>query len=165
MTAAPDMNDRRTRLKVKMAETRQELIDVLNGLTEEQFDLPTNNEGWTVYDLAKHLAGAEGGMEAIAHRILQGHTGVNEGFDLERYNAGNIRRRADKKIPELIEELGQSRIRMLQLLDSVTDEQLNLPGHHPYAGYLDLYGLFVVVYKHERMHIKEIQEAIVEKLK
>jgi uncharacterized protein (TIGR03083 family) len=161
----PDMNDRRTRLKVKMAEARQELVAIFNGLTEAQFDLPTSNEGWTVYDLAKHLAGAEGGMEAIAQRILQGHSGVHEGFDLERYNAGNIRRRTDKRIPELIEELNQSRTRMLQLLDSLTDEQLSLPGHHPYAGYIDLYGLFVVVYKHERMHTEEIRAAIAESSK
>ncbi len=159
--AAPlDMNDRKTRLKVKMTEARQELVEVFNSFTPDNMNLPTSNEGWSAYDVACHIAGAEGGMEVIAQRTLLGQPSMVEGFDIHRFNTGGIRKRKEKAVPELLAELDQSRVRMLALLESTTDEQLSLPVEHPTVGKIDLYGLFVVIYRHERQHAAEIKEAI-----
>lgn len=159
----PDLNDRRTRLKYKMAEARQELVSTLLGLTPEQMEYPTRNEGWNIRQVAAHIAAAEGSMEAIGQRILmqdpqQRETVAN--LDLARYNNSLIRRRADKTIPELISELESSRARMLEMLDRASDSDLDLSGSHPAAGEITLYGLFVVIYRHERQHAEDIREAI-----
>ena len=155
-----DMNDRKTRLKVKMTEARQELVKVFNTITPENMNRPTANEGWSAYDVACHIAGAEGGMEVIAQRTLVGQPSMVEGFDIHRFNSGGIRKRKERAIPELIAELDQSRARMFALLESTTDEQLSLPVEHPTVGKIDLYGLFVVIYRHELQHANEIKEAI-----
>ncbi|HEX2913077.1 MAG TPA: DinB family protein [Chloroflexia bacterium] len=160
---APDLNDRRTRLKYKMAEARQELVSTLQALTPEQLSLPTRNEGWNVGQVAAHICAAEGGMEPIAHRILSQEPNQRENaasFDLNRFNNGMIKRRVDKTIPELIEELNTSRARMLEIIDRVSDEELDLPGYHPAAGDITLYGLFVVIYRHERDHAEDIRKAV-----
>lgn len=156
----PGLSDRKTRLKLKMLETRQELVSLLESLTPSQLELPTNNEGWTVYDLACHVAGAEGGMEIIAKRILAKEPSMVSDFDIDRYNAGNIKRRHGKTVAELIEELSLSRARMNAIIDDVTDEQLDLSGQHPTYGDTTLYGLFVIIYRHERIHTEDIKQAI-----
>jgi hypothetical protein len=160
MSAPADISDRRALLRYKIEEVRREVINIFNSLTEEQLKIPTSNEGWTVYDLCCHIAGAGSGMEAIAQRILKGESSMVEGFDINRYNSGNIRRRQGKAIAELIEELNQSRARMNVILTEISEEQLDLPGEHPTVGKVTLYGLFVVIYRHERQHIQEIREAV-----
>lgn len=155
-----DLDDRRQRLKHKMTEARQELVQLLLSLTPQQLKLPTNNEGWTVYDVAAHIAGAEGGMEVIANRILAHEPSMVPDFDINRFNNGNIRRRQGKTMPQLVDELNASRVRMLALLDNVTEEQLDLPGKHPTAGETTLYGLMVVIYRHERTHADDIRQAL-----
>lgn len=155
-----NLEDRKTRLKYKMGEARQELVTLLESLTPAQMELPTNNEGWTVYDVACHIAGAEGGMEVIAQRMLAQEPSMVPGFDIDRYNAGNIKRRRGKTVPELVEELNNSRVRMLAILDKTSDSQLDLPGQHPTYGDTTLYNLFVIIYRHERIHTEDIRQAI-----
>ncbi len=160
---SPDLNDRRTRLKQKMAEAREELVSTLKSLTPEQFNLPTRNEGWSVREVAAHIASAEGGMEPILHRILNREPNQREtagDFDLERYNNSRIRKRNDKTIEGLLEELQVSRDRILPILDRLTEEDLDTSGYHPVAGDINLYGLFVVIYRHERTHTADIQQAL-----
>jgi uncharacterized protein (TIGR03083 family) len=155
--------DRRTRLKHKMAEARQELVAVLQALTPEQLELPTHNEGWNVAQVAAHISAAEGGMEVIARRILDREPNqrkTHQSFDLDRFNNSMIKRRIGKTIPELIQEMETSRVRMLEILDQATDEDLEATGYHPYAGDINLYGLFVVIYRHEREHANDIKQAI-----
>src|SRR4051812_24608019 len=94
-----DLNDRRTRLKYKMAEARRELVETLEALTPEQLELPTHNEGWNVGQVAAHIAAAEGSMEVIARRILNREPNqreTNQDFDLDRFNNSMIRRRTGK---------------------------------------------------------------------
>ncbi len=162
-TTAPDLSDRRTRVKIKMTETRQELIKLLQTLTPEQLELATRNEGWNVRQVVAHVCQAEGSMEPIGRRILEQdpkQREIAEGIDLARYNNSQIKRRLEKSIPELIEELNASRVKVLEILERASDADLDLQGYHPAAGDITLYGLFVVVYRHERDHIEDIQLAI-----
>ncbi|NWJ48370.1 MAG: DinB family protein [Chloroflexi bacterium] len=159
-TTQPDLSDRKTRLKYKMEEARRDLVDTIKNLTDEQLKLPTANPGWTIYDMLCHITGAEGGMEIIAQRILSGEQTMVEGFDINRFNAGQVKKRQGKLVADMIEELNQSRARMMAVLDSATDEQLSLRGQHPAAGEIDLYGLYVVIYRHERDHTENIKEAL-----
>ncbi len=159
----PDLSDRHERLKFKMAQARQELLATLQNLTPAQLELPTRNEGWSVGQVAAHIAGAEGGMEVIAQRILAQDPQQREtaaGLDIDRYNASMLRRRVGKSIPELQAELEASRSRMLAFLERVGEADLDLPGLHPAYGETTLYGLFVIIYKHERIHTEDIQQAL-----
>ncbi len=163
--AIPNLDDRRTRLKYKMDEARRDFIALLQSLTPAQMELPTRNEGWNVRQVAIHAVQAEGSMEPIARRIWEQdpkQREVAESIDLSRYNNSMIKRRADKTIPELIEEMQASRVRMLEILDQLSDSDLDLPGYHPAVGEINLYGLFVVVYRHERQHLEDIQQAVAE---
>jgi uncharacterized protein (TIGR03083 family) len=151
--------EKRTVLKAKLAETRAFLLETLANIKAESYNLLTVNEGWTVRDVAAHIAGAENSMKVIAERILAKEPTIVAGFDLARFNAGNIKRRADKTTADLIEELQQSRVIMLAILDSATDEQLDLPGEHPAYGSTTFYGLFEIIANHEKLHADEIRSA------
>lgn len=162
-TVRPNLDDRRTRVRVKMEEARHELVDLLQSLTPEQMELPTRNEGWKVRQVVIHIAQAEGGMLPIAQRILERDPQQRElaqSIDLARYNNSMIKRRTDKTVPELIEELNTSRAKVNELLAQVSDSDLDLPGYHPAVGEITLYGLFVVIYRHERDHAEDIRQAL-----
>ncbi len=159
----PDLEDRRSRLKFKMYEARQDLMSVLQALQAADLERPTRNEGWNVGQVAAHIAGAEGGMQFIAERMLvrdPQQRQIAQGLDLTRYNNSMIKRRAGLTIEKLVEELGQSRTSMLALLDQATDTDLDHTGYHPAYGETTLYGLFVIIYRHERDHAADIRAAL-----
>ena len=155
-----DLSDRRQRIKHKMEQARTELVELLLSLTPEQMKLPTRDEGWSVFDVAAHIAGAEAGMEVIGRRILAREPSMVPNFDIERFNAGGIKKRQGKTMQDFVDELKKSREKINALLDSATDEQLDYEGEHPTVGKTTFYGLLVVIYRHERIHTEDIKAAL-----
>lgn len=154
------VSERQAALKAKMMASRLFLVTTFLRIQESELDMPTANEGWTVGNVAAHIAGAEGSMKVLAERILAQEPTIVSGFDLTRFNEGNIRRRAGKTINELLQELEQSRAQMSGILDNCSDEQLDLPGEHPAYGQTTLFGLFEIIANHEQQHAEEISHAI-----
>ena len=61
---------------------------------------------------------------------------------------------------ELLDSLSSSRVDTLALLDSLTEEQLNVRGMHPAGFETSVAGVFRVMARHERGHGQEIALAL-----
>lgn len=94
MDDAPPLDD--AEIFAACARLRRELADWLPTLTPEQLDTPSLCAGWTVRDVAGHLAAAV----ALPLRALLVQT-VRSRFDLHRANAELARRFAARPLPEL----------------------------------------------------------------
>ena len=66
------------------------------------------NEGWTVRDLLTHLTTSESGFVPTLRRMAAGEGGVPADFDPNRWNAGQLRRRAEHAPEQLRAELERS---------------------------------------------------------
>lgn len=158
------VSSRKEAIKAKMDEKRRQLIEAIEAITPEQRSLPTNNEGWTVWDVAVHIAAAEGGMQPIAQRIMEKTPNQKElfaGFDVDLYNESGLKKRRHLEKAELLQMLADSRARMYALLDDAKDSDLDLPGYHPVAGDVTLQKLFEIIAWHEGLHAKEIKQSLV----
>jgi hypothetical protein len=82
-----------------------------------------------VRDLLTHLTTSETGFVSTIRRMSAGEGGVPADFDPNRWNASQLRRRAEATPSSLQAELDQSHQDMLALLDSLDDAALDRHGH------------------------------------
>ena len=103
----------------------QELIDVLETLAPEEWDLPTPCPGWSVHDLAAHILGDEVGQLSMGrddyHTLLISAndwtelvTGLN---DLNEQWVTAMRRVSPQLMIDLLKSMGEQVNRYLQSLD------------------------------------------------
>ena len=146
-------------LVAKLNKERERLLAALEGvdatLAARRFE---GTEGWTsIHDAVRHVASAEASMLTVAERTVAGTYQRIEGFDLNRFNARQVEKRAQQTWEESLAELNQVRSKSLAALETWTDEQLALPTFHPVWGDVDVAGLFRIIAIHDGLHRKDIE--------
>jgi hypothetical protein len=99
---------------------------------EREWALAIYSEGdmWSAADVLRHLTEAERGMTRLIEIIIQGGEGVPAGFDLNRYNAGAVRRSRSLSVDDLINSMRANREALLVLIAGLTDTDLERVGRH-----------------------------------
>ncbi|MFQ6058123.1 MAG: DinB family protein [Anaerolineae bacterium] len=150
-------------LRQKLTAEREALLASLAGLSEAKLDQRFEDvEGWTsVGDILRHLAGAERGMLTVAQRCARGKPPPDyTGFDLDRYNARQVEKRAAQSVAQTLDEMAASRAELLNFLDGLTEAQLAMPARHPIFGDVTVGQLLRIIASHEGMHRKDIRKLL-----
>ena len=157
-------NDKKTRVAEKLSAARSDLFQFARDLHEGDWTRPiyTHGEEWTAQDVLRHLAWAEGGMTRLIQQIRQGHKGVAEDFDLDRYNAGGVEKLKEKTPAELMAMMDENRERTLQLLEELSDKELALEGRHASGNIMSVEAILRLIGLHERQHLRDLQQSLTE---
>lgn len=121
--------ERKDVLREELVSAQRDLINLLDRLGADDWARATPNEGWTIRDLLVHLSTAESGFVGTLRRMAAGEGGVPGDFDPNRWNASQLRRRADSSPEQLRSELEAAHVQMLALLDSLDEVALGQVGH------------------------------------
>jgi len=151
---------RREELRARLAHGRETFLVAVAALDEAALARPVWAEGgtWTARELIGHVSYAETGMQPLIAGGVVGNAPVPPAdFDIDRYNAGNLRRARAQTIPELLARLDDSRQETLRLLAILTARELDLPVQHPVAGPTTVEGIFRIIAYHERLHAKDLR--------
>lgn len=155
--------DKKAEYTEKLTQARTELLNLLNSLSEEQLHTAVISEGqtWTPLDLVAHLLENERGMSIHVHKIRNGRETVPEGFDLEKWNAG-LKERAGTLPPlkEMLNELAQVRVKTLEVLESLSDEEWGLQGRHPNRGVVSIEQYYEIMAGHDTWHANDIKKGL-----
>jgi hypothetical protein len=146
-------------LRAKLTTERERLMEALAGVDGElaarRFE---GTDGWTsIHDTLRHVASAEASMMIVAARTVDGTFKPVEGFDLNRFNARQVEKRASLSWDDSLDELQTVRTKTLNLLDEWTDEQLAMPTVHPVWGDTTVGGLFRIIAIHDTLHRKDVE--------
>jgi uncharacterized protein (TIGR03083 family) len=154
--------DKKTVWKNKLSKSRAALNSLLDQLSAEQWQTTVFSEGnnWTVRDVVAHLVDSEKGMSIHIHKIRKGRETVPESFDLNQWNAGVKDRAGDASPDELRQALLAGRAKLLDGLNSLTDDEWTLTGRHPFRGVITLEQYYETIAAHEVIHAKDIKEAL-----
>lgn len=146
----------------RLAESRAELLAVLNMLQPVQWQSPVFSEGdtWSVSTVVAHLIESERAMSIHIHRIRKGEETVPEGFDIDRWNAGLKERIDDQHAHDLIALLQATRAKTLEVMASLKDEEWALTGRHPRRGAITVEQYYETMADHELGHARDIRQAI-----
>ena len=131
----------------------------LAALPPEAWDRPVTEE-WAVRDVVAHLIRAEEALTAVCRRFLEGRPLRLEGFDLDRWNREQVALLRDRPPEALREGLAQARRATLAFLADRTEAELEVQGVHPVFGQVPIRLILRQIYRHERNHRRQIQEAL-----
>jgi uncharacterized protein (TIGR03083 family) len=155
-------------LDARVAAIRQDLTDAQSRLRKALERVgpddwsrhsPTN-EGWTIQNLLTHLSTAETGFVPTLKRMSEGQGGVPQDFDPNRWNAGQLRRRAENNPEQLRIDLEAAHAAMLSLLDTLDDTALDQRGHLSSGVDGSTEDCFRLVADHKRAHTQDIEAAL-----
>jgi len=152
-------NNDRARIRARLEEARQELLDVLGKITPDTEVKSTENPAWTVHDIAAHVTLSERGLQATIQRFLEG-VELPADFSLDVWNERQVKKAQARTLANMIAGLTASRKETLELLESLTDEQMAVEGMHPAGFRTTVAGVFKVMAYHERLHGAEMARAL-----
>jgi hypothetical protein len=138
-------------------------MTILKSISPEQWERPAPSESdapWKARDVLAHLAVSEGGQLGQITRCLAGEVTVPTDFDLNRFNRGSVRKRADKTPAELIQEIETGHAQVLEALARVSEADLDKTGRHARGDTLTVEQFFIRITEHRREHAEELQRAL-----
>lgn len=154
-------HDRKSAIRQDLVSAQRDLCDLLDRLgPDDWLRAGPANEGWTIRDLVTHLTTSETGFVPTLRRMARGDGGVPTDFDPNRWNASQLRRRAEIPADQLRPELEKSHAEMLELLDSLDETALNHRGHLSSGVEGSTEDNFRLVASHKREHTEQMRAAL-----
>jgi hypothetical protein len=114
---------------------------------------------WTVHSILAHLVSAEGYLQLMIADILRGGPGAPPGVDIDAINATEVAALTRFTPAELIEKLAAVRAATVELVAAFSEEDLDRRGHHPVLGDISLDDFVKLIYRHDKMHMRDVQHA------
>ena len=151
---------RQSAIREDLVTAQRDLLEVLDQVAADDWLRASPNEGWTVRDLLVHLTTSETGFVSTLRRMAAGEGGIPADFDPNRWNAGQLRRRADTATDQLRPELESSHSAMLAILDDLDDAALDHRGHMSSGIDGTTEDNFRLVASHKRTHTQDIRTAL-----
>ncbi len=156
------MSERKVAIRRHLEQTRAEVLAIASQLREDDWEKPVQGEGgkWTARQVLAHLAAAEIGQMSRIQRVLAGERYMPEGFNLDVWNERQIQKRENQRVEDILKDLEASRQALLQLLDSLSEEQLDIEGQHAIGAMMTVEQMFYHLGNHERDHAAELRQAL-----
>jgi uncharacterized protein (TIGR03083 family) len=153
-------SDRKASIRQDLVDAQEALRSVLDSVGPDDWLRPSPNEGWTVRDLLVHLTTSESGFVPTLRRMAAGQGGVPTDFDPNRWNAGQLRRRAEVDVAQLRPELESAHTAMLDVLAEADETALNQRGYMSTGEEGSLEDNFRLVAMHKRTHTEDMRAAL-----
>jgi uncharacterized damage-inducible protein DinB len=137
-------------------------IAFFNSLKDDNWEIAVYTEGseWTVQNVLAHFVSAEQGFIRLFRDILSGGEGASDDFDIDRYNAKQQELIKDISRQELVKLFKASRFEMISLVSSLSTDDLQREGRHPFLGLTTLGEMIKMVYRHNQIHHRDLRKLI-----
>jgi uncharacterized damage-inducible protein DinB len=156
------MSSRMDDILHQLDQTRHTLRSVLDHLQIDDWEKTIQDEDqkWTVRQIVSHLFDAQRGMTGQISKISVGEEVIPPDFDLNRWNRRAVEKQADKTPQELVAGLEDGRTALKQVLNGLTDEQLDKRGRHSSLQIMSVEEIIRQIATHEADHARIIAEKL-----
>jgi hypothetical protein len=121
---------------------------------------PSTEGAWTVHSVLAHLVSAEGYIRLMMANVIAGGPAAPPGVDVDAINAAEVASLGRLSPADLIDRLRESRADSIALTASFTDDDLDRRGNHPLLGEMPLEDFVKLIYRHDKMHMRDVQHAL-----
>jgi pimeloyl-ACP methyl ester carboxylesterase len=121
------------------------------------WDGPSPAAGWSAHDLLAHVSSTQAVLAATVGSAAQASGLPREPFDADRWNAGQVRRRQERPVADLLEEVSEGTARLEEALHGADlSKRVNIGG---FAG-LPLVDALWSLLAHQRGHLEELRHSL-----
>lgn len=158
------MPDRREMILKRLADEGAKTAAFFRALTPAQWEQQVYTTGpeWGAHDLLCHFISAERTFAFYNKDLANGGTGVPRDFNIDAFNAKEVKALRDTNHPPetLISEFERQRAETIAIVRQMTDPDLDRIGFHPWFGDSPLENMVKLVYRHNMMHQRDIGKAV-----
>ena len=115
---------------------------------------------WTLRDVFEHLIISETSLQQLFQRIVSTGAGIEDGFNIDQFNAEHTRELSALSMDELSQHYTQTRQRTADFTRNLTDEQLAIRARHPAIGDSALEDMLKLIYLHHSMHMRDVKKSV-----
>ncbi len=149
-------------LAEKLRAEADKFIEIFSALTEDQWKAEVYTEGeiWTVRNMLAHFVTSERGLVKLFESIRTGGAGAADDFSIDRYNESQQRKTKEFTPAELIAQYKEMRANTIAWVSSLTDDELDLQGKHPFLGITSLREMVKMLYIHQQIHYRDLKKSL-----
>lgn len=153
-----ELND----LADKLKSEGERFFALFAGFTDEQWgsEVYTEGETWTIRNVLAHFVTSERGLLKLFERIRTTGEGSSEDFSIDRYNAAQQQRTKDLTPQELLEQYKATRSDAIAWTLSLSPEELEKQGRHPFLGMTTLREMLKMLYIHNLTHYRDMKKVL-----
>ena len=153
-----ELNDLADKLKTE----GDKFVTLFAGLTDEQWqaELYTEGEIWTIRNVLAHFVTSERGLLKLFERIRSTGEGSSEDFSIDRYNAAQQQKTRQLTPPELLEQYKAIRSEAITWTLSLSEEDLEITGRHPFLGMTTIREMIKMLYIHNLTHYRDMKKVL-----
>jgi hypothetical protein len=156
------MPDNAQALADRLHEEGRRVVKFFNQLTPEQWKVviyPQQSD-WTMHHLLAHFVSAEIGRQELVENVYNGGEGAPQQFDIDRFNQIEVERLSKQSSHDLIRSFTQIREKLVELVSSMSEQELNRVGRDPYLGQVGLIEMIKLTYLHLQIHLRDARRCL-----
>ena len=156
------MADIRETILKRLAAELEITITAFSELAPEDWSLTVYTDGaaWTPREILAHQITTEIAIRALVENILAGGAGAPENFQIQRFHEEQAAARAGRGAEDLYAEFRAARAAMIATVERMAPEDFARTGRHPWFGQAALEDVLKLVYRHNMLHVRDIQHAV-----
>jgi hypothetical protein len=155
------MGDRKDDIIEKLKRQRDASIAWFRSLSPEALSAQVcEDPDWKVKDVLAHFVTIEESMQWVFENMLQGGPGSPADFDVNRFNRSQPKKLSGLSVEELIHRFASVRAHTIDLVASMSDEDLDREGRHAYHGQGTLERFVRWAYEHAEEHEADIRRVL-----
>lgn len=149
-------------LSQKLMKEGQRSLAFFESIHDEQWDtvVYSDETSWTVNSILSHFLATEIGILSLVRDILSGGNGAIEDFDLNLFNNRKVNALEFTSIDELLDRFRAAREDTIKLVQSMSQDDLQKSGRHPWLGVTTLEVIIRLMYQHNQIHQRDIRRII-----
>lgn len=156
------MPDTPEHLAGRLAEEGLKTQEFFNGISADQWDIQVYSDGtqWTLRQILTHFVSSEESFTRLFENILMGGEGAPEGFDIDVYNERKVLQLQEMTVVEKMKRFKGARQRNIELVNSMTADDLLREGRHPFLGVAPLADMIKLIYRHNQIHQRDMRRKL-----
>jgi hypothetical protein len=153
-----ELND----LADKLKSEGERFYSLFSGFSDNQWtsEVYTEGETWTIRNVLAHFVTSERGLLKLFERIRTTGEGAAEDFSIDRYNAAQQQRTKDLTPQELLEQYRAIRADAVAWTLSLSAEDLEKVGRHPFLGMTTIREMLKMLYIHNLTHYRDMKKIL-----
>lgn len=146
----------------KLKSEGEKFYAIFAGIADDQWNMEVYTEGetWTIHNVLSHFVTSERGLLRLFERIRLTGEGSSEDFSIDRYNARQQEKTRNSTPQELLEQYESVRLDSVAWILSLSEEDLEIRGRHPFLGVTTLREMIKMLYIHNQTHYRDMRKVL-----
>ena len=156
------MSESISHLQKRLATKGDKIATFFRNLEETEWNLVIYDgvPKWTLLHILKHFVSVEQAFQWLIQDVLDGGTGAPVDFVIDEFNEAEVGRFSEYQPADMVRAFQALRKDSASLAGSLSSDDLEKRGNHPYFGNTEIKKILKLLYTHNSLHMRDVRRAL-----